>query len=190
MNRHQAADDRAVVDGHVPGHLDGVRDDHVVTDHAVVRDVDVGHQEAPRTDRRLPGRRAAAIDRGILTNDRAVADLHPRLFALVLEVLGIVADHRAVADLHAVPDTRGPITQYGPTDTSGPSSAVGSISAVRWITGRPPSPSSPPRPLPGRPRIRRLSCGTSCRGIAASPARTGSDRRARPAAGTSPCRAT
>ena len=106
MNRNQAADDRAVVDGDVPGHLDGVRDDHVVADHAVVRDVDIGHQEAARADRRLAGRRAAPIDRGILTNDRAVADLHPRLFAFVLEVLWIVADDRAVADLHAVTHAR------------------------------------------------------------------------------------
>src|SRR6266571_2595797 len=42
--------------------------------------------------------------------------------------------------------TRGPMIAYGPTVTSPSTWAVGSTRAVRWITGRPPSPSSPPRP--------------------------------------------
>src|SRR5439155_20833147 len=101
VDGYQPADDGPVLDGHVACHLDGVRDDDVVTDDAVVRHVHVRHQEAALPDRRLARRRRAAIDRAILANDGAVADLDPGLLALVLQVLGVVPDHTAVADLHA-----------------------------------------------------------------------------------------
>ena len=106
MDRDEPADDGAIVDGHVARHLHRIRDDHVIADDAVMRDMHVRHQEATCPHRRLASRGAAAVDRAVLPDDRPVADLHPRLFAFVLEVLRIVADHRAVADLHAVTHAR------------------------------------------------------------------------------------
>src|SRR3989442_15719230 len=71
-----------------------------------MRDMHVRHEEAARAHRRLAGRGAAAVDRAVFPNDRAVADFDPRLLALVFQVLRIVADDRAVADLHALADAR------------------------------------------------------------------------------------
>src|SRR5438045_6494592 len=104
MDRDETADDRAIVDGHVPRHLHPVRHDHVVADHAVVGDVDVRHQKAPLADGGFAGRGAAAIDGRVFANDGAATDFDPGLFALVLEILRVVADHGAVADLDAFPD--------------------------------------------------------------------------------------
>src|SRR5258706_6021979 len=106
MDRHETADDGAVVHGDMPRHLHGVGDDHIVADDAVMGDVHVRHEEAARPHRRLAGRGAAAVDRAVLPDDRAAADLDPRLLALVFQVLGIVPDDRAVPDLHAVAHAR------------------------------------------------------------------------------------
>ena len=71
-----------------------------------MRDVHVRHEKAARPDRRLSGRRAAPIDRAIFPNDRAAPDFHPGFLALVLEVLRVVTDDRAIADFDAVADAR------------------------------------------------------------------------------------
>src|SRR2546430_13547751 len=47
------------------------------------------YQETARADGGFAGRRAAPVDGAVLTDDRAVADFHPRFFALVLQVLRI-----------------------------------------------------------------------------------------------------
>src|SRR4029077_8842958 len=65
-----------------------------------------GHQETALAHRRFARRRAAAVDRGVLADDGAAADLHPGFLALVLEVLRVVADDGAVADFHAVAQPR------------------------------------------------------------------------------------
>ena len=106
VDRHEPADDGPVVDGDVSGHLDRIRDDDVVADDAIVRDVHVRHEKASRPDGRLPGGGAASIDRAILADDRTAPDFHPGFLALVLQVLGVVADDGAVADFHALTDAR------------------------------------------------------------------------------------
>src|SRR5207249_11958532 len=93
-----------VFDRHVAGHLDAVGEDDVVPDDAIVGDVDVRHDEAALADRGLARRGGAAVDRAVLADDRAVADLDPGLLALVLEILRIVTDDRPVPHLHAGPD--------------------------------------------------------------------------------------
>src|SRR5438105_14391159 len=106
MDRHEPADDGPIVDRDVPGHLDRVRDDDVVANDAIVRDVHVRHEKAARPDRRLSGRRATPIDRAVFPNDRSAPDFHPGFLALVLEVLRVVTDDRAIADFDAVADAR------------------------------------------------------------------------------------
>src|SRR5207237_8039765 len=86
--------------------LDRLRDDDVGANDAIVRDVHVRHEEAARPDRRLPGRRATPIDRAVFPNDRAAPDFHPGFLALVLEVLRVVTDDRAIADFDALADAR------------------------------------------------------------------------------------
>src|SRR5688500_10415494 len=95
MHRGQPGEDRAVLHRHVTRQLRGVRDDHAVSDVAVVREVHVRHQEAPLPDGRLERLGGAAIDRRVLADTGAVADLDPRLLALELQVLGVSAKHRA-----------------------------------------------------------------------------------------------
>src|SRR5690348_18128356 len=59
--------------------------------------MNVGHEKAALADRRLPGRRSPAIDRAVLPDHGRVADLDPRILALVFQVLGVVAEHAPVA---------------------------------------------------------------------------------------------
>jgi len=102
----EPADDGAVLHRHVTGHLHRVRDDHVVADRTVVCDVHVRHQEAALAHRRLPRGRRPPVDRAVLAQDGAIADLDPGLRPLVLEVLRVVADHGSVPDLHARAELR------------------------------------------------------------------------------------
>src|SRR5690349_24652358 len=62
--------------------------------------VHIGHDEAARADGGAEALRGAAVDGGVLADDRAGADLHPGLLALELEVLGVAAEDRAVAHAH------------------------------------------------------------------------------------------
>src|SRR2546421_1744765 len=109
MDRHETADDGTVVNRDMPRHLHTIGDDHIVADDAVMRDVHVRHEKTARSYRRLAGRGAAAVDRAVFPDDRAVADLDPRLLALVFQVLRIVADDRAIPDLHALADACVPL---------------------------------------------------------------------------------
>src|SRR5205823_6072609 len=81
-----------------------VGDDHVVADVAVVRQVHVRHEEAALPHGRLPGRRGSPVDRAVLPDHGPIAHFDPGVFAAVLQVLRVVAQHAAVPDLHAVAD--------------------------------------------------------------------------------------
>src|SRR2546430_5000713 len=74
------------------------------------------YQETARADGGFAGRRAAPVDGAVLTDDRAVADFHPRFFALVLQVLRIITDDRAVPDLHAFAHARVALDDGVPRD--------------------------------------------------------------------------
>src|SRR2546430_14612880 len=67
MGGYDSADDGPIVSRDMPGHLHRVRDNHVVPDHAVVRDVHVRHDTAALADRGPPRRRAAAGARAAST---------------------------------------------------------------------------------------------------------------------------
>jgi hypothetical protein len=103
----------AVLDRDVTGELRRVRDDHAVAHVTIVREVDVGHEEGALADRRFERLRRAAVDRRILADARAVADLDPRLLALELEILRVASQHGADANRHvdAEPNV---FLEYGP----------------------------------------------------------------------------
>ena len=104
MNRHQSRHDRPVLDGDVPGHLDRVGDDDIVSDVAVVGEVHVRHEETALPHGRLPGRRGSPVDGAVLPDHRRVAHFDPGVLAAVLQVLRVVAEHAAVPDPHAGAD--------------------------------------------------------------------------------------
>src|SRR4029077_8871508 len=124
MDRHEPGNDRAVLDGHVPCHLDRVGDDHVVAHMAVVGEVHVRHEEAALPDRGLARRLGSAVDRAVLPDHGGVAHLDPRVLSFVLQVLRIVAEYAAIAHLHPVPElhvalehrVRGDVTALGHGD--------------------------------------------------------------------------
>jgi hypothetical protein len=101
VHRRQPGHDHLVLDGHVPGELRSVDQDHAVADVAIVREVHVRHDEARLAHRRAIGLGRAAVDVRVLADRRVVADLDPGLLALELEVLRVAAEDRADADLHA-----------------------------------------------------------------------------------------
>ena len=71
--------------------------DDAITHMAFVGEVTYDMMSCPFR-RSSPRLRGAAIDRRILANDAAFADLHRRRLALELEVLRISSDHGAHAD--------------------------------------------------------------------------------------------
>src|SRR5439155_16361983 len=54
--------------------------------------------------RGLAGGRRASVDGAVLADHGRAADLDPRVLALVLQVLRVVADNGAIPDLHAPPE--------------------------------------------------------------------------------------
>ena len=103
----EAAEDRPVADVHVAGELRVVGEDRVVADLAVVRDVHVGHDPVVVADARDAGvLRRAAVERAELADGVAVADLEPRGLALVLLVLGGLADRAEMEDAVVAADAR------------------------------------------------------------------------------------
>lgn len=102
-----------VVHVNVARQLHTIRQDDVVTDGAVVRDVCIGHDQAIRADRCLAGRRRAAADCDELANLRIVANEDIGRFPAELLVLRLSADrdHRryahVLADMCSCEQTRG-----------------------------------------------------------------------------------
>jgi len=96
-------------DADVAGEIDGVGEDDVIPEAAVVRDVSVGHQEhvvAHVGGLPLFGRR---VNRRVLAHRRVVPDDDLTRRAPILEILGEVPDHGAVVDLAAGPDGGAPL---------------------------------------------------------------------------------
>ena len=105
MNGVEPTENRAIMYGDVPGTLSGVGDHHVVAYVAVMGQVHVRHDEAPRSDGGFESRGGAAVDRGVLANDGALTNLDPGFLAIVLEVLRVATEHRSIADQHVFRQT-------------------------------------------------------------------------------------
>src|SRR5690348_1128820 len=105
MHRRQAAEDGVILDPHVAGERRVVGHDDVIADDAIVSDVGADHEGAIVADaRHHPATRGAGIDRHVLAEDVVAADLEPRFFALVLEILWNMADRREREDARAIAD--------------------------------------------------------------------------------------
>ena len=104
----EAAEDRPVADRDVAGELACVGEDGVVADLAVVREVHVGHDPVVVAQARHAGvLRRAAVDRDVLADGVAVADLHPRVGSpLYFLSCGGRADRREVEDAVVAADAR------------------------------------------------------------------------------------
>ena len=89
MGDGRTAHDGPVVDVRFPREGGVAHEDAVVADGAVVRDVDIGHDErvAAYLRDRLPAGLGAAVDRGALADGHPVSDLHPGLFSFEFQVL-------------------------------------------------------------------------------------------------------
>src|SRR5690606_37836494 len=117
VHQHVAGEDRPVPHHHMAGEGGIVDQDAVIAHHAIVTDVDVGHQQVVIADGGLaPILHGAAVDGDPLADDVVVADHQPRGFALVLEVRGVLphggklvdavmgADHGGALDDHVGAD--------------------------------------------------------------------------------------
>jgi len=88
VQRRRTANHGAVADLHVTAHDHIVGDDDVVTQHAIVRDVDYSHQQAVRADdRHAAARHRAAMDAAVFAHLGAGADFAACRLATVFQVL-------------------------------------------------------------------------------------------------------
>src|SRR4051812_12516865 len=98
MNGVESAENGPIMDGDVPGALGCVGDHDIISDMAVVGQVDVGHDEAAGADRGLIRRGGPAIDGRVLADDGPLPDLDPGLLAIILEILGVATQDRAITN--------------------------------------------------------------------------------------------
>src|SRR5690349_6618738 len=92
MRTHVVGQKNVVLDFYMTGQRHFIREDVVVTDDAVVRDVNAHHEEVARADASRLTRAVGAMKRAKLPNNVVVADLEETLLALELDVLRLAAD--------------------------------------------------------------------------------------------------
>ena len=96
MDDHAAGEEGARADVDVAGQGHVVGQDRAVLDHAVVRDVRVGHEEAAAADARRPARLRGAVEGHALADAVAVADAQVRFATGEGHVLRLAAQDRAL----------------------------------------------------------------------------------------------
>ena len=87
-----------ILDRDVPRERDVVREDVVVNNHAVVRDVYADHEKVARTDASRLSFTVGAVKSAVLTNNIVVADLEVARLAAELHVLRLTADYGMFKD--------------------------------------------------------------------------------------------
>ena len=97
--QYTAANHRIIAHLNLAGELHGVRHDDVVTQHAVVCHVAVGHDQAVVANDGLATRCSSAVNGNKLANRRVVADDGHRFLALELEILRDIAHHGTCVDV-------------------------------------------------------------------------------------------
>ncbi len=88
----------------VSGKSDFISEDVVVTDNAVVRDVNANHEEVPRTDASGLSVAVRAMKRAKLSNHVVVADFEIAPFAFELQILRLAADNSVLKNAIPSPD--------------------------------------------------------------------------------------
>ena len=95
MHADARAEGHEITDDHMARHLHAIRDDDVIADETIVRDMHVNHEQVVAAD---PGQaataRRASVDRHELLEDVAITNLEVRDFALVLHVHRFSTEHR------------------------------------------------------------------------------------------------
>ena len=89
MSLGSSSHDRPVIDNGLAGYADKTYEDAVVADNAIVRDVNVGHQQGVAADlcHALSAGLCAAVDRHTLTDVHIVSDLHISDLPFILKIL-------------------------------------------------------------------------------------------------------
>src|SRR5690349_6718931 len=105
MQRAGSADDSPVVDGDMSCHLHGVHKNAVVADHAIMRYVNVGHQEAILPDGGFEFVGGPAADGDELAYDGIVTDMRLGFFAGELQILRHGRNRGARIDFHIFSQT-------------------------------------------------------------------------------------
>ena len=94
MDRGESADHGVVADLDVSGQRAVVREDHLVANDAVVRDVGVSEEVAAAADDCFRAGQGAAVDRAEFAESVPVADFEKSRLAVVFEVLRFLSDRR------------------------------------------------------------------------------------------------
>jgi hypothetical protein len=82
-----------ILDGYVSGEGDLVREDVVVADNTVVRNVNADHKKVSRTDASCQSFAVSPVKSAKLANDVVIADFEIALFAFELHILRFAADY-------------------------------------------------------------------------------------------------
>src|SRR5208282_1840719 len=109
VDRAERSDHGPVFHGYVAAQGRSVREDGVVADHAVVRDVGVGHDQRVASDAgEATAARRPTADGDVLADHVVVTDLEPRRLALVFQVLRLDPDRSKGEDAIVVANARWP----------------------------------------------------------------------------------
>jgi hypothetical protein len=121
VHRRAGTDVRVVLDRHVAAERRVRAEDRVAADMAVVRHVDVRHQQVVIADRRLAAAAGgAAVDRREFADGVVRADRQPGALTVILEVLRREADRRHREDVRSVADLRPAVDHRGRFDAAVP----------------------------------------------------------------------
>jgi hypothetical protein len=102
LHTNLAFDDDVVFEFYVPGKVDIVSNDDVVSQDAIVGYVGVGHDQTVTADNGFTSRGSAAIYSNVLPNGRPVADMSGRVLSSKLEVLRFAADNGARGNFYVL----------------------------------------------------------------------------------------
>jgi len=93
VRAHIVGKKNVILDRYVPGECDFVRENVVVTDNTVVRNVNADHKKISRAGARYQSFAAGPVKSAELTNDVVVADLEIAGLAFKLHILRFAADY-------------------------------------------------------------------------------------------------
>lgn len=108
MHGDAAADEGAVADFDVPAEHATIREDYLIAEYTVVRNVRARHEQAVRPNNRVGTSLRSAVHGDVFAEDRAVADAHTgKNGAIKGKVLWVATDDSEVIDAD-LPTEAGP----------------------------------------------------------------------------------
>src|SRR5512140_780095 len=112
MYRCKPADNDPVFDLAVTCKHRGIRHDHMVSHHTIMRHMGERHQKTVASDFGVPPFARAAVERGVFPNHRSVSDLKRGRLVGVFQILRRVSHDRPVVDM-ALPAEAGTYSDQG-----------------------------------------------------------------------------